>query len=122
MNNNLVRSNVNIIRDQIEAKASANPFFASDKAVSMTVTDQDTFPYPRHFRGVYQMQKPVVFEREAGWRQRHDDCYTPLRVYNPQQPSYCWQVPCSTVFPCHKVITPEARAVAQEYYCVPISR
>jgi|TARA_B100000674_G_C37637860_1_gene821920 hypothetical protein len=119
---NLVRSNVNIIRDQIEAKVSYSPFLASQNAVPLTVTDQDTFPYPRHYRGIYQVSEPVVFEREAGWRQRHDSCYIPERVYEPSNPQYCWQVPCSTVFPCRKTYSPEALAVAQAYSCVNISR
>jgi hypothetical protein len=118
----IVKSNVNVIRDQIAAKVSASPFFASQNAAPLTVTDMDTFPYPRHYRGIYQLSEPVVFEREAGWRQRHDVCYTPLYEYTPSNPQYCWQVPCSTVFPCRKAMSPEALAVAQEYNCVPISR
>ena len=118
----IVRSNVNVIRDQIAAKVSASPFFASQNAVPLAVTDVDTFPYPRHYRGIYQSSEPVVFEREAGWRQRHDVCYTPLYEYTPSNPQYCWQAPCSTVFPCRKAMSPEALAVAQEYSCVPISR
>ncbi len=118
----LVRSNVNIIRDQIEAKVSSQPFFASQNAVNLTVTDMDTFPYPRFYRGIYQTTKPVILEREAGWRQRHDMCYQPIRNDPLEIPRYCWQVPCSTVFPCHKAITPEAQIVSQEYYCVPVSR
>ena len=86
------------------------------------MTDIDTFPYPRFYRGVYQLSEPVVMEREAGWRQRHDMCYEPTRVYEVEQPKYCWQVPCSTVFPCNKFHGPAAKAVAQEYHCVPISR
>ena len=118
----IVRRNVNIIRDQIEAKVKSEPFLASQNAASLTVTDMDTFPYPRFYRGVYQLSEPVVLEREAGWRQRQDLCYQPERVLDNENPKYCWQVPCSTVFPCHKWLSPEARAVAQEYHCVPISR
>ena len=65
---------------------------------------------------------PVVMEREAGWRQRHDICYEPTRIYKPKIPKYCWQVPCSTVFPCHRFHDPSAKALGQEYHCVPISR
>ena len=118
----IVRSNVNVIRDQIEAKVNSEPFFASQNAASLTVTDIDTFPYPRFYRGVYQSSEPVIFEREAGWRQRHDLCYQPERIFDIETPKYCWQVPCSTVFPCHRWHGPAAKAVGQEYYCVPISR
>jgi hypothetical protein len=122
MNKHLVKQNVNTIRDQIEAKIQSKPFFASQNAVNLTVTDFDTFPYPRFYRGIYQSSEPVVLEREAGWRQRHDDCYEPVRHYEVDEPKYCWQVPCSTVFPCHKFHGPAAKAVGQEYFCVPISR
>ena len=118
----IVRSNVNSVRDQIEAKVGSEPFYASQNAVNLNVTDIDTFPYPRFYRGVYQLSEPVVMEREAGWRQRHDLCYEPTRVYEVEQPNYCWQVPCSTVFPCNKFHGPAAKAVASEYHCVPISR
>ena len=38
----IVKSNVNIIRDQIEAKVNTNgPFFATQNAVPLTVTDID---------------------------------------------------------------------------------
>ena len=118
----IVKSNVNIIRDQIEAKVGPNPFYASQNAVNLNITDMDTFPYPRFFRGIYQLTDPVVMEREAGWRQRHDICYEPTRIYKPKIPKYCWQVPCSTVFPCHRFHDPSAKALGQEYHCVPISR
>jgi len=63
MSKNLVRHNVNTIRDQIEAKIQSRPFFASQNAVSLTVTDFDAFPYPRFYRGIYQSSEPVVLER-----------------------------------------------------------
>ena len=110
-------NNVNIIRDQIEAKVNSKPFFASQNAVNLTITDIDTFPYPRFYRGIYQSSDPVIFEREAGWRQRHDSCYEPITTYDYKEPKYCWQVPCSTVFPCHNL-----KFASQENYCVPISR
>jgi len=58
MSKNLVKHNVNTIRDQIEAKIQSSPFFASQNAVSLTVTDFDTFPYPRFYRGIYQSTMP----------------------------------------------------------------
>ena len=48
----IVRSNVNFVRDQIEAKVGSKPFYASQNAVNLNVTDIDTFPYPRFYRGV----------------------------------------------------------------------
>jgi hypothetical protein len=119
----IVKSNVNIIRDQIEAKVGKQPFFASQNAASLTVTDMDTFPYPRFYRGIYQLEEPVVMEREAGWRPRHDACYTPVKAKCTEKgPEYCWQVPCSTVFPCRAPQGNTAKEVAQQYNCVNISR
>ena len=118
----IVKSNVNIIRDQIEAKVGRQPFFASQNAASMIVTDMDTFPYPRFYRGVYQLEEPVVLEREAGWRVRQESCYTPTRIVSEEKVEYCWQVPCSTVFPCRVPIGNGAKEVAQQYSCVTISR
>ena len=119
----IVKSNVNFIRDQIEAKVGRQPFFASQNAASLTVTDMDTFPYPRFYRGIYQLEEPVVMEREAGWRPRHDACYTPVKAKCTEKgPEYCWQVPCSTVFPCRAPQGNTAKEVAQQYNCVNISR
>lgn len=119
----IVKSNVNIIRDQIEAKVNTDtPFFATQNAVPLTVTDMDTFPYPRYYRGIHQIEEPVVFEREAGWRTHNDECYKPIDYTPVTHVEYCWQTPCSTVFPCKKFNGSAAKAIAQEYDCVNISR
>ena len=113
--------NVDFIRQQINEKIKCNnsvPFSAATKNVSKTVTDFDTFPYPRFFRGEYDNSKPIVMEREAGWRERHDSCYNcPERQFKIDRPQYCWQVPCSTTFPCTR---PPPVAAAQTP-CVYIS-
>lgn len=103
MSDSIVRSNIDIVRRQINQKIKPSPFFASNKAANLSVTDKDTFPYPRYYRGVAGVSNPVVFEREAGWRQRHDSCYEAVRVDKIVTPLYCWQTPCSTVLPCKKV-------------------
>lgn len=110
------RKNVNIVREQISQKIGRQPFLPSGQAVNLSVTDQDTFPYPRYYRGVYGMSEPVIYEREAGWRQRHDECYEPTRVSNMSVPQYCWQNACSTVLPCKK-----NNFAAQQTDCVIIS-
>jgi hypothetical protein len=61
-------------------------------------TDYDTFPYPRWFRGDYEMAGPVVAERRAGWRRREDWKYKiPFSRINEYDlyPEHCWQYPCS---------------------------
>ena len=105
-----VSKNVHSVREQIAYKVSSIPFLASNKAVNGSITDQDTFPYPRYFRGMYQSDRPVVFEREAGWRPRNDNCYCPNRPCIPDPVQFCWQVPCSTTFPC---VRPPPVAAAQ---------
>ncbi len=103
MSDRIVKDNVNIVRSQIQQKIKSSPFFASNKAVNMSITDRDSFPYNRYYRGVADISEPVIMEREAGWRQRHDGCYEPVRVDKLVTPVYCWQTACSTVLPCTKV-------------------
>ena len=90
------------IRRQIRAKNSSGPFFATAGNVVQTVTDYDTFPYQRYYRGIVGLSEPVVAEREAGWRKRNDSCY---QVNSPpirdNYPNHCFQSACSTVYPCY---------------------
>ena len=79
-------SNVMNIRDQIARKTSSNPFFATTAQSAGVLTDFDVFPYPRYFRGRPGASAPIVAEREAGFRQRHDDCYS-VEI-PPQLPTY----------------------------------
>ena len=67
--------NVKNIREQIKRKKQSTPYYATTKQATSVITDYDTFPYPRYFRGVAEMSEPIVAEREAGWRPRHDDSY-----------------------------------------------
>jgi len=94
--------NVQNIRNQIAMKKGDYPFLATSDQYTQVITDYDTFPYPRWFRGIPQLNQPVVAEREAGWRKRDDKCY---KVLNPNvgttyYPNHCFEVPCSTVYPC----------------------
>ena len=68
-------NNVNNIQEQIKNKKQPNPYFATTKQAKSVITDYDTFPYPRYFRGKPESSLPIVAEREAGWRPRHDDAY-----------------------------------------------
>lgn len=72
INNN----NVDRVRKMIyEKEFNCKPFYATIGNSESIVTDYDVFPYPRWFRGVYNSDRPVVAEREAGFRQRNDNCY-----------------------------------------------
>jgi hypothetical protein len=94
--------NVQTVRNGIRQKINYNcPYYPTLDEVTSVVTDQDTFPYPRYFRGKYNCSEPRVFEREAGFRTRNDNCYrincSGAPVYKP---NYCFSIPCSTVLPC----------------------
>lgn len=97
----LTTNNINAIRYQIGYKLNYNvPYYASYDSVGAVLTDQDNFPYNRYFRGVYYENSPVVMEREAGWRPIDNLCYRELVVPKPCKPNYCWEYPCSTIYPC----------------------
>ena len=97
--------NVQNVRMQINRKNLSVPYHATVKEASGVLTDYDTFPYPRWFRGVYHSPQPIVAEREAGWRPRHDNCYRiqePCSIQEPlQYPNHCFESACSTLYPCY---------------------
>ena len=99
------QSNVKNIREQIERKKGYNPYHATVTQSVQVLTDYDTFPYPRYYRGVPDSTVPIVAEREAGWRPRHDSCYEVIQPNGmemyPKYPNHCWQGPCSLVTPCY---------------------
>ena len=75
--------NVHNIRSQIYRKLEDRPYIAPGNAVSEVYTDQDSFPYTRWYRGIaHYHDKPVVAEREAGYRPRKDQCYHNVFPYN----------------------------------------
>jgi len=71
----LTDNNVMNVREQINKKKAMNPYFATADDIVGVVTDQDVFPYQRMFRGIPESSAPIVYERETGWRDRHDDAY-----------------------------------------------
>jgi hypothetical protein len=96
--------NIENIRSQIQAKKMSLPYYSTANQAMEVVTDYDTFPYPRYFRGVANSTLPIVAEREAGWRMRRDECYKVIEPDNlPKKdpPNLCFQAPCSTVYPCY---------------------
>ena len=94
-------NNIDSIHYQIDHKLNYNvPYYATRESTQTIVTDMDHFPYKRYFRGVYYENKPVVMDREAGFRPRRDSCYTLNSVPSPNKPNYCWEYPCSSVRPC----------------------
>jgi hypothetical protein len=96
-------ANVNNIRHQIEQKKQSKPFYATLKDGSSVLTDYDHFPYTRYYRGVPESYKPIVAEREAGWRPIHNNCYkvedpTTKQLNNHKN---CFETACSVVYPCY---------------------
>lgn len=92
------------IKGQMVLKNSHVPYQATSSMCKKTVTDYDTWPYPRWYRGEPDSDKPIIAEREAGWRQRHDNCYTfnpPINTTPNQYPNHCWQGASNTIVPCY---------------------
>jgi len=100
--NHIAKNNISYIRKQIEKKNASTPYYAFQDTVSHVSEDLDHFPYTRFYRGQAANPKPIVFEREAGYRQQHDKCYKPLIKATPaEKPQHCWEGPCSVVYPCY---------------------
>jgi hypothetical protein len=98
------RQNIDNVRSLIMKDQGYQPYHASIQDASGVLTDYDTFAYPRWYRGVYDSTTPIVAEREAGWRPRHDSCYDivspPKNIPSPY-PNHCFASGCSTVYPCY---------------------
>lgn len=94
--------NVQNVQRQIAIKKGCSPYLATVNQASQVVTDYDTFPYPRYFRGVPESTVPIVAEREAVWRPRHDSCYKVLEPPGQiRYPNHCYETACSTTLPCY---------------------
>mgnify|MGYP003335878145 CR=1 len=83
----------------INLKQQPHPYLSSGTIIPRS--DVDSFPYKRFFRGEYNNSRPVVVDREAGWSQRCDKNYTPIKkVSEEYYPNHCFQGPVTTVYPC----------------------
>lgn len=94
--------NVENVRYLINKKKGNKPFFATIDDTSAVLTDMDHFPYTRFFRGEFESDRPIVFEREAGWRPTENNCYKnqdPIKPLNHN--NICYESACSTVYPCY---------------------
>jgi hypothetical protein len=111
--------NVENVRKMISKKeGTCIPFYATVCNTESVITDMDTHPYPRFFRGRYDSDQPIVAERESGFRVRDDQCYrvTPCTGCEEQEyPSHCFEVACSTVFPCNPKDTIHSPLVYELY-------
>ena len=102
MNRQIFYNSVDAVRDGINKKLNyGTPYYARNNTVKNMITDMDNFPYVRYFRGQYDSEYPQIFDREAGWRLREDQCYRGLLAFKEQPyPNNCFEAPCSTVYPC----------------------
>lgn len=97
MNNNLKQ-----IHHLINEKKKYTPFYGTLQEAGSIITDYDHFPYTRWYRGIPDSYNPVIAEREAGFRTIENNCcYFPKKHVDIVRPKYCYQPPCSTVFPCY---------------------
>lgn len=100
--NRINNNNVNSVRQYIDQKNNYNrPFYPRTGTIKAVTTDMDTFPYPRFYRGEWQSQVPIVFDREAGWHPRLDKFYGVINTAKDEKPNHCFEAPCSTVYPCY---------------------
>ena len=106
ISNNLNIRNIANIRYQINNKKGCNGYYSTDITNKNVITDYDSFPYNRWFRGEYNMNTPIIAEREAGWRPRNEMCYSSdfitdetRRKHGNINPAHYFQPPCSVVYP-----------------------
>ena len=107
LDNIINKRNITNLQYQINVKKGSDPYFSTIQTNTNVITDYDTFPYTRYFRGVAESTVPIVAEREAGWRPRNEDCYNSYYVraekqkkhHNIVMPRNYFQPACSTMYP-----------------------
>ena len=70
-------NNIQNVRNQIALKKQSLPYYGTSADALSIITDYDTWPYPRRFRGIPASAAPVLMEREAGWRGVYNNAYRP---------------------------------------------
>jgi hypothetical protein len=113
LENIINKRNIDNLQAQINMKKGSEPYFSTIQTNTNVLTDYDTFPYIRYFRGVAESSIPIVAEREAGWRPRNEDCYNAYYIRAEKQkkhhdivtPRNYFQPACSTMYP--KYINPD---------------
>lgn len=102
--------NIENVRKNIKVKMAPAPFYGTMNVTA--ITDMDSFPYMRFYRGVPGFSDPVVMEREAGWRPIRNNCYAyaPASA-EPIKPKVCFETACSTLLPCR----PSEEAEQEDY-------
>lgn len=82
----------------ISLKNQDKPYYSTGTCV---ITDVDSFPYQRFYRGRYDSEDPIVMDRVAGWRPRCDNDYVAVpKKIEVKYPNHCFQAASTTVYPC----------------------
>jgi hypothetical protein len=94
--------NRKFIKEQIDKKLNYNvAYFGRTNTARNVMTDMDVFPYTRFYRGRYDSDFPIIFEREAGWRPLNNACYRPEYIVTESPyPNHCFQASCNIDYPC----------------------
>jgi hypothetical protein len=115
----ITSDNFNIVQYMIRQKQNYDaPYYATNE-IRYIQTDMDHFPYSRYFRGVYNVNKPVIFERETGYRPTNNSCYRKIVPVVRIEPNMCWENACSTVRPCANKQKDDPNVCAQNFVIPP---
>ena len=96
----VISNNIQNIQGQINLKKGSNPYYGTLSSGKDVITDYDTWPYTRWYRGVPQSYMPMVADRESGWRNPAKGQYIKPIVTKSKNPPHCFQSACSVVYPC----------------------
>jgi uncharacterized membrane protein len=76
-------------------------YYPTASTVRNIHSGMDHFPYTKFFRGDYKSNTVNVYDRMAGFTPLRDCRYQPRVIETPNtQPTYCWEAPCSVIYPC----------------------
>ena len=107
--------NPEIIQQQIQQKMGADPYFCPTSVFTSVRSDLDEFPYRRFFRGQANRLYPTVWDRGAGYSKI---IASPIEKPKPSTglTDLCFQIPCSTVLPCHNTKIQLSNSTNAVYY------
>jgi hypothetical protein len=88
----------------INLKNGYSPYFSSQASILNSRIDNDTFPYPRWFKGQYNLSNPVIDPRRAGWSPTYANQSFKLNndmicCSSSEDYDLIFQPACSTVLP-----------------------
>jgi hypothetical protein len=95
---NRMNKNKDFIKQQIDLKNSSNPYFVNQSIYNIR-NEYDEFPYPKWFKGIAQLEKPIIADREAGWIPKRVKPIIKKDIEEKYE--HCFQTACSTIYPCY---------------------